>query len=90
MGKQLQWHEIEKTYPNQWIQLVDFEWAEGNPRPTKGVVRINASDRREFNRLVLDAEPVDAARVYVGSHNLPHNMYMRSNIVKMSTISIHF
>ena len=83
MDKQLLWDEIEKNYPNQWVQLVDFEWTEGNPRPSKGVVRISAPDRKEFNRLVLNADPVDGARVFVGSHNLPDSMYMRSNIVKV-------
>ena len=83
MNRILTWSEIEKTYPNEWVQLVDCEWPEGEPRPVAGRVRIHAASRKEFNKLVLEADPIDAARVYVGSHSLPKGTILSSNLVRI-------
>ena len=81
--ERLSWEEIQKRYNQQWVQLVDYEWPEGEPRPLSGRVRIHAPERREFNKLILESEAVDAARVYVGDHRLPESTILSSNIVKI-------
>ncbi|MCI5065837.1 hypothetical protein MRY87_08945 [bacterium] len=83
MEKKLSWQEIEKKYHEQWVQLVDFDWPEGEPRPASGRVRLSAPTRKEFNKLVLEADPVDAARIYVGPHKLPKGDILSSNIVRI-------
>lgn len=74
MEEILSWKEIEQKYQDQWVQLIDFEWKEGEPRPIRGKVRISAPTRREFNRLVLSSPPADAARIYVGTHGRPDEL----------------
>ena len=83
MNEILTWQEIENSYQNQWVQLIDFNWPEGLSRPKSGRVRIHASSRKEFNSLVLAAEPVDAARVYVGSPQMKDSSILRSNLIRM-------
>lgn len=81
--KTLTWQQIEEKYDQQWIQLIEFDWPEGEVRPRSGCVRIHAQTRREFNRLVLEADGVNAARIYVGKHSLPEGTILSSNIVKI-------
>lgn len=83
MNDILKWEEIQNFYQNQWVQLIDFDWPEDEPHPRCGKVRLSASSRKDFNKLVLNSEPVDAARLYVGSHQLPEGEILSSNIVKM-------
>ena len=83
MDKIFSWKEIEEKFNNQWVQLVDYNWPEGEPRPLSGKVRLHAPTRKEFNKCVLAAEPVDAARVYVGKHKLPDGYILSSHIVKV-------
>ena len=84
MEEKLAWHEIEKFYDQQWVQLVEYEWEDGRPYPSSGVVRIHAPTRKEFNRLVLQSSAVDAARVFVGQSMLAKGVVFSPNIVKMT------
>ena len=86
MSKKLSWDQIQKIYDQQWVQLVDYSWETGRPYPSAGVVRIHATTRKEFNRLVLEAPPVNAARVYVGQSTLPEGTFMSANLIKMTPI----
>ena len=52
MEKKLTWQEIEQKYNREWVQLVDYEWSEGEPFPAVGVVRVHAADRKDFFRKV--------------------------------------
>ncbi len=83
MEEILSWKEIEQKYHDHWVQLIDFEWEEGEPRPIRGKVRISAPTRREFNKLVLDSPPANAARIYVGAHSLPDGIILSSNLTKI-------
>ncbi len=85
MEQVLSWQEIEKNYNQQWVQLVDYDWPEGEPRPKSGRVRLHASTRKEFNKLVLEAEPVNAARIYVGTHKMPEGIILSSNVVRITS-----
>jgi hypothetical protein len=83
MNKILDWKQIQKEYQHQWVQLVDYDWPDGEPHPKSGKVRINATTRKEFNKLVLQAEPRDAARIYVGDHSTPEGTVISSNITRI-------
>lgn len=72
-GKRLSWAEIKQQYDGQWVELVDFDWAETEPDPQAGVVRFHAKDRKEFHRKIKEHPTVkDAALVYVGEL-FPHS-----------------
>ncbi len=67
MSELLSWDEIKKQFDQEWVQLVDYDWPEGEPVPRAGRIRVHAPTRKEFNKLVRAQEsPRDAARVYVG------------------------
>ena len=69
----LSWSEIKERYDQQWVHLVDYEWEEGEPYPTAGVVHLHARTRKEFDRVMLSSEPISGARIYVGDIRLPPN-----------------
>ena len=62
----LSWEEIRKAFDGQWVHLVDYDWAEGTPYPSSGVVHIHAKTRKEFNELIKNSDRVPGARIYVG------------------------
>jgi hypothetical protein len=70
MDKKLTWQEIEQQYNQEWVQLIDYEWPEGEPFPSGGVVRVHAPDRKDFYRKVRETpqRPSDSAFVFVGTH----------------------
>ena len=37
MADMLTWQEIERRYNEQWVQLIDYEWFEGEPYPAAGI-----------------------------------------------------
>ena len=69
MGNKLTWQEIEQRYNQEWVQLVDYEWPEGEPFPSGGIVRVHAPDRKDFYRIVKETpqRPSDSAFVFVGN-----------------------
>ena len=69
MNNKLSWTEIQRLYDQEWVQLTDYEWPEGSPFPSSGVVRVHASDRKIFYQKVKEASPrpSDSAFVFVGS-----------------------
>jgi len=83
MNKVMTWQQIEEEHNGQWVQLVDYDWPEEETYPRTGKVRLSAPTRKEFNRLVLEKEPVDAARIYVGEHKLPEGSIISSNITRI-------
>jgi len=64
--KSLAWGEICKEYDGQWVHLIDYNWPEGTPYPTSGVVHLHAKTRHEFNDLIKASERIPGARIYVG------------------------
>lgn len=64
--EKLSWDQIKARYNRQWVHLVDFDWEEGMPYPTAGAVHLHANSRKEFNKLIMENDPVSGARIYVG------------------------
>lgn len=66
MEKKLTWDEIKRLYPDEWVELVDYDWPEEEQDPRGGVVRVHAKTRQEFDRLADIDPPTDSAYAYVG------------------------
>ena len=79
MGTKLTWVEIKENYPNEWIELVDYEWDETEPDPRLGVVLVHSKDRKEFESLIRKESPNDSAILYVGKIEIPVGMTVSSN-----------
>ncbi len=70
MEKKLTWQEIKERFDQEWVQLIDYDWPEGEPFPSAGVVQFHASDRKEFDTLSRQNPVDDAACVFVGKPHL--------------------
>ena len=66
MSNRLSWDEIKGQYPNEWVELIDYEWDETEPDPKSGTVRVHSHDRKEFEELIRKDSPEDSTLVYVG------------------------
>lgn len=81
--EELSWGDIEKLYDHEWVQLVDYDWPEGNPFPIAGTVHFHARDRKEFDALSRKNPVEDAACVFVGKPSLPERTVLSANAMKM-------
>ena len=61
MAEKLTWPEIERRYHQEWVQLIDYDWPEGEPYPAAGIVQFHAQTRKEFNQLSQKNPAPDAA-----------------------------
>ena len=66
-GNRLSWDEITKSFDQEWVELVDYDWPENAAYPRAGVVRVHAKARREFDRLINQDPPPDSALIFVGN-----------------------
>lgn len=80
MTERLTWEEIRKRYPDQWVELVDFEWDEFEPDPRSGVVRLSAKKRKDIHSQYMK-DPVDiSAIIYTGKMKIPEGMVFSANL----------
>lgn len=75
MDKKLTWDEIKALYPDEWVELIDYDWPDEERDPRGGVVRVHAKTREEFDTLTAIDPPGDAASVYVGEIFPPGNNF---------------
>jgi len=80
MSKKLTWNEIEEAYPNQWVELVDFEWDEFEPDPLSGVVRRQAKGRKGLHEDFMKNPLDNSAIVYTGTMNIPEGAVFSANL----------
>ncbi len=50
MGEKLTWEEIKKQYDQEWVELVDYDWPDGESHPRSGTLRSHAADKKEFHQ----------------------------------------
>ena len=80
MVEKLSWGEIKERYPDQWVELIDFDWDEFGPDPRSGVVRCHASKRKELHDIVMK-DPVErSAIVYVGDLKFKEGTVFSANL----------
>lgn len=80
MPEKLNWEEIQKRFDQEWVELIDYEWDDTKPYPSGGVVRVHASNRKEFDRLILQDPPEDSAFVFVGKRKRPEHVVLNLNV----------
>jgi hypothetical protein len=69
--ERLTWKEIEERYDQQWVELVDYDWPEGDFQPRSGVVRTHAADKKAFHRdCRREPVPEDSADLFVAKKQL--------------------
>ena len=89
MKNKLSWEEISKQYNQEWVELIDYDWPEGQPHPYAGIVRAHGGERKEFYksckaRDTQDGEsPNDAAIVFVGKIRSTAHAYLSTSLVRM-------
>ena len=84
MGEKLSWKEIKTRYPEQWVDLVDFEWDELESDPRCGVVRLTSKARKEIHEQFMN-DPVDnSVIVYTGAMKIPEGMVFSANLHQYS------
>lgn len=83
MEQKLSWEQIAQQYKGQWVELVDYEWQDGEPYPTAGAVRVHDADRKQFYRQANQNRPLDSAILFVGDLNLPLGV-VHNNLARIS------
>lgn len=64
--EKLSWDEIKRRYPDEHVELIDYEWDETEPYPVAGVVRTHSKDHKEFWRLLKAVGQLDSAIIFTG------------------------
>ena len=84
MKKTLNWEEIEKLYDQQRVELVDYDWPDGDSHPRSGVVRSHGADKKDFYRQ-CNREPVpsDSAIVFVGLPRIPEGVIFSPSLLRV-------
>ena len=85
-GQRYTWKEIEEKFDQEWVELIDYNWPEGDPYPESGVVRTHAGQRKEFYRLA-NQEPIpsDSAILFVGKKSFyKDGVYFVPNLSRIS------
>lgn len=80
MAKKLTWEEIKELYPNQWVELIDFEWDEFEPDPRSGIVRHFAKKRKDIHEQFMKEPVDDSAIVFTGTMKIPDEMVFSANL----------
>lgn len=82
MVDKISWDEIKRNYSGEWVELINYEWEEGQPYPSAGEIRVHAPNRKEFYQQANQNRPLDSAILFVGDLNLPlgviHNNFIKT------------
>ena len=81
--KRLTWTEISALYDQEWVQLIDYDWPEGEPFPYAGVVQFHSPDSKDFDALSRQNSIDDAACVFVGKPELPQHTILSANAMSL-------
>ena len=66
-NQRVTWEQIKTSYNQEWIELVDYVWPDGETYPLEGIIRSHGPDKREFHlQCRKDPMPLDSAILFVG------------------------
>ena len=85
MIERLTWAEIEERYPEEHIQLIDYDWPDDEINPRSGIVHAHAKTLRELAQLTKENPVDDAALLYVGEIKSPPGTILSCNLVRFTT-----
>ena len=80
MSTKLTWEKIKSLYPDQWVELVDFEWDEFEPDPHSGIVRHHAKSRKEIHELYMKNPVDESAIIYTGRMKIKKGFNFSANL----------
>ncbi|MDL5047322.1 hypothetical protein QQ054_14985 [Oscillatoria amoena NRMC-F 0135] len=67
-AERLTWDEIQQQFDQQWVELIDYDWPEGDYHPQSGVVRTHGADKRKFHQECRrEPLPDDSAYLFIGT-----------------------
>ncbi len=82
-NKKLTWEEILKRYDQEWVQLVDYNWPDGEPYPHDGVVRTHDLNKKEFHKRCREGNvPDDSALIFVGHKKSLDNSIFAPSLIR--------
>ncbi|MFH1874077.1 MAG: hypothetical protein ABH859_02700 [Pseudomonadota bacterium] len=76
MGQRLTWEEMKKTYPNEWLLIVDYD-KDASGHMISGIVERHSKDKDEVYR--LPAVDKDSAFKYTGESTFPGGWRAHAN-----------
>jgi hypothetical protein len=84
LEENLTWEQIKERYPDEWVELVDYDWPDEIPWPRSGVVRVHSPRRKEFWRLAKEKQPEvnGSAIVFTGPVDRPG--VVRNNLMTIT------
>lgn len=80
MQKKLSWQEIKDKYPDQWVELIDFDWDDFESDPRSGVVLRNAKSRKEIHDDFMKDPIDDSAIVFTGAIQVRDGAVFSANL----------
>ena len=85
MKNELTWEEIKKQYDKEWIELIDYNWAEGEPYPRAGVVRTHGIDKKLFHlECRRNPAPEISAFLFIGKKSDHGNTVFSPSLIRVS------
>jgi hypothetical protein len=83
MEKNMTWEEIKKQYDQEWVELVDYDWPDGESHPRSGTLRSHAADKKEFHQQCRrEPVPDDSAILYVGPPRMPEGVVFSPSLIR--------
>jgi len=83
-AKRISWQEIEKLYPKQWVELVDYDWPNDAQNPISGIVRSHSANHKTFyTKANKEPRPTDSAILFVGNVSAPAGTIFCSSLAKI-------
>ena len=83
MAERFSWEEIQQRYNGEWVELVDYEWTEGEPYPQAGIVRVHAPNRSDFYKLANQDSPRDSAILFIGTVHPASGIVLCSSMMQI-------
>ena len=81
MSNKKSWEEIKSAYPDEWVELVDFEWNDSEPYPRSGIVRVHHRDKKMLKTILNSKDrPTEAALLFTGENLLPQVGLFSANL----------
>lgn len=85
-AERLTWDEIQQQFDQQWVELIEYDWPEGDYHPLSGIVRTHGADKRQFHQECRrEPLPDDSAFLFIGRKPWPPNTSFRFPTLVVTT-----
>ncbi len=84
--QRLTWDEIKSLYDQERVELVDYDWPDGAPHPSCGIVRSHSADKKAFyEQCKRNPRPDDVAIVFVGPPKKSDGVVFSPSLARVET-----